>query len=315
MRGWAQGVDKWHRINSEKVLTGFSRLGAILFLLARDELTLVNAFLVYMFAPIVGYFSYLPTSRFRRERSSDSYNQQKFLSFALRVWMGSMAGILLSRLDQVLMITLSSDHELGLYSTAATVADIPLVVTGALASVLLTWEGKTPSAERGAKVSRVTLGVVGGGALLSSATAIWWFPAVFGSDFEPGTAALVVLVLSMAGGAPGSIAGSIMTARGHPAARSRSIVIALIVNVILLIALAPVLGALGASLATAAGQACATILSLLQLRRLCGVRVSDMVLVTWDDIIWALRKVSGRPKSQRSSERPTIGPRHMRQPF
>jgi O-antigen/teichoic acid export membrane protein len=80
-----------------------------------------------------------------------------------------------------------------------------------------------------------------------------------------------VLLTAVVLGTPGSIGGSGLSARGRPGLRSMSLLVACLVNVGMLIVLAPLLGAMGAALATLAGNLISSNLNLLFLYRKFGI--------------------------------------------
>jgi len=294
-RGLSQGMQLWNRLNAEKIIVGVSRLAAIIILIVIGKLNLESTFIVYVLAPLTGFCAYINLKKSALKRIDPNAPRMinaTLLRFGLRVWWGSLAGILLTRLDQVLMLTISTDTELGYYSAAATVADIPLIITAAVSTLLLSREAESPKLSRTTQASRLTLWLVLAGVTATGTTAYWWFPWAFGQEFAPGIPSLLILLVSMALTAPSSVAGSFMTARERPTSRSISLVMGLAVNMVLFFALVPRLGALGAALATAGGQLVVVIANLTQMRIYFGVQIYNMVLPNREDLSWARETLS-----------------------
>jgi O-antigen/teichoic acid export membrane protein len=114
---------------------------------------------------------------------------------------------------------------------------------------------------------------------------LWWLPFLFGEDFRPALPVAGVLLAAVVLGTPGSIGGSGLSARGRPGLRSVSLLIACLVNISMLIVLAPPFGAMGAALATLAGNLISSNLNLWFMYRkfninplqFYGVRRTDFV--------------------------------------
>jgi O-antigen/teichoic acid export membrane protein len=288
-RGRAQGLHQWRRINVEKALTASVRFAGIAYLFVAARLSVESASLVLILAPSFGLLGYLfsrgaPSAAAVRTDGGllpGRWPAARYLmSFGGKVWLGSIAGILLSRLDQLLIVPLSGAKQLGFYAVAVNIGDIALFATAAVASVLLASESKNPNNARVAACSSLLFVAVVAITLPLCLTAYWWIPAVFGQDFRPSAAPAMVLLIATAMGCPGSIAGAALTARGQPQSRSRSILVGLVVNVILILVLVPAAGALGAALATLGGLAAMTIVNLAQLKRSFELSALSMYVPT-----------------------------------
>lgn len=287
LRGLSQGMQLWSRLNREKMLVGGSRLVTIIVLLACNALTLESVFIAYMLSPLVGFLAYINLKRSAKSgdfSNNDHVSTRTILQFGMRVWWGSLAGILLTRLDQVLMLSVSTESELGFYSAAATVADIPLIVTAAVSTILLSRESSSPNVARATQASRLTFLLVLLCVAFAGATSLWWFPLAFGEEFRPALPTLIILLIAMACTAPSSVAGSFMTAKGKPSARSISLFAGLAVNVALFFLFVPASGAIGAATATAGGQLVVVFFNLIQMRIHYGIRISEMIFPNKKDL-------------------------------
>ena len=105
------------------------RLIAMIVLMLAGELNAMSATIVIAVGPLVGAVAYirLPMSQSPGGiPGAAALPTRDLIGFGLRVWVSSISGILLLRLDQAIMTPLSSEYQLGLYAVAATIADIPL---------------------------------------------------------------------------------------------------------------------------------------------------------------------------------------------
>ncbi|WP_233517617.1 lipopolysaccharide biosynthesis protein [Geodermatophilus marinus] len=257
-RGRAAGLGLFGRINAEKYIGALVRLGGIGAMAALDVLTVTSAVAVIAAAPIIAGMPYLrpvPDSVIDDSPETQGTKWGSILHFGLRIWIGTLSGVLLSRLDQVLMAPLSSLAELGFYVVAVNVADLALIFNNAVRDVLYATEAKGGTAgERAIVAARLSaaLSLVLGVVLASTMTL--WLPLVFGPEFAASVVPAAILLLAGVTGVPGSIAGAILSASGRPGLRSTSMVAAATVNIILLFLLAPALGAVGAAIATLIGS-------------------------------------------------------------
>ncbi|XAS71261.1 polysaccharide biosynthesis C-terminal domain-containing protein [Micrococcaceae bacterium Sec5.1] len=299
LRGVAQGLQQWTTLNFEKAATGVSRLVGIAGLALIQNLNVQTAFIVLVSAPLVGYVAYIRLFIHLPKSASDSslsHQVRAMTTFGSRVWLGSIAGILITRLDQVLILPLSSSEQLGFYAAAVNVGDIPFFLTAAFGSILLAKESRASSNDRVAFSSRVLVILVLG---LTSAAAISipvWFTPLFGPSFEDAIPTSLVLLLAGLASAPGTVAGAALTGRGHAHDRSLALLAGLLINVAFLLLLVPQMGSLGASLATLGGTFTVTSIGLMQVKRRLDISVASMVFIRPSDIARIVNELS-RKKS------------------
>lgn len=275
LRGAASGLHRWRIVTRERFLSALSRVALLVPLWLTGLLNPLTATLVISVGPLVGALAYVRSLRVAPEDMHDDEgvrtDARTILSYGMRVWVGAISGILLSRLDQTLMTPLAGSYELGLYVVAATVADIPLIINAAVRDVTFSADAAHATDRRLAQSARIS-----STACLLLAIAIlvpiaWWLPLLFGEEFAPAVPVAIVLVIATVQGAPGSIAGAGLAARGRPGLRSTSLVVACIINIGLLIVMVPSLGAMGAAWATLIGSFIAANSNIFFLWKLFGV--------------------------------------------
>lgn len=273
-RGRAAGLQQWRRISVEKIAGSALRVSLTALLIAANSLTATNAALVLAFAPCVGIAFYVrlrgATASVRRDSTLGLISFRELVGYSGRVWIGSIAGILLMRVDQMLMVPLANAYELGLYVVAVNVGEVLLVISNSVREIVLARESSTFSFNRLRKTSRRTFGLV---CLISAVLVVsspLWFVVVFGPEFDDARLMAVVMIAAVCVGVPGSVAGSGLAALGRPGLRSASLCIACIVNVAMVVLFVPGFGAWGAVLATLAGNLMSSNLNIICLRRLGG---------------------------------------------
>jgi O-antigen/teichoic acid export membrane protein len=193
------------------------------------------------------------------------------LNYGVRIWVGSLSGILLSRLDQVLMTPFAGTYQLGLYVVAVSVSELPLIINQAVRDVTFVTDAADSVDARLSSSARISTFLCATAALFLGVTMLWWIPFLFGDGFRPSIPVAAVLLAAVVLGTPGSIAGSGLSARGRPGLRSISLLVACLVNIAMLILLAPTLGAMGAALATLVGNVLSSNLNLVFLYRTFGI--------------------------------------------
>lgn len=266
VRGYVRGLQLWGLIAIEQVLASTTRLLAIGMLATLNVLTPLSAGVVTAASSFVGVLVYLWIPLFTRftkaSSPSDSvpHPNSKELSatigkFGIGVWVGSVAGVLLSKLDQVLLLPLSSAAALGLYAVAVSIADVVRVFNTAVRDVVFSMQSARRDDESLGQASRVSTIFTAAAAL-----AVWgasWIlvPPLFGDEFRPSIDLIGVLLAGTVVGNVGSVLAAGLSARGKPLLRSIAILIGVGVNVVGIFLLVPILGAMGAAIAAAVANA------------------------------------------------------------
>lgn len=280
LRGRAAGRHAWGFITAERITAASVKIVGTLVLAGTDRLDLTAAVALIAMSPIAGGVVYLFLPRPPLSDSSTTQvHARSLLHFSMRSWLGSAAGVLLVRLDQVLILPLASAEQLGLYAVAVNVAEVPVIVTNAVREVMLSSDAADADDVRVPRVARSASVLAVATALPLGCTAPLWVPFVFGAGFAAAVPVIAVSIIAVVIGVPGSIAGSTLTARGRPELRSTSILIGCIANVVALVALVPLLGAIGAATAALIGNLLSSNGSVRRACRLTGARIRDFYAV------------------------------------
>ncbi|TFD06024.1 teichoic acid transporter [Cryobacterium sp. TMT1-66-1] len=290
-RGVASATQSWRLVALERIITSSLRLAVLIPFWITGTLTPLVATIAVAAMPVTGLFVYIGRMRSLDPRAFDVPREARtagLLSYGLRIWVGSLSGILLSRLDQVLMTPFAGTYQLGLYVVAVSVSELPLIINQAVRDVTFVTDAADSVDARLASSARISTMLCAGAALFLGVSMLWWLPFLFGEDFRPALPVAGVLLAAVVLGTPGSIGGSGLSARGRPGLRSMSLLIACLVNIGMLIVLAPMLGAMGAALATLAGNLISSNLNLAFMYRKFGINPLQFYGVRRTDFVTLL---------------------------
>ena len=293
LRACAAGLQRWRLVAVEQALTAVLRLAGIAGLAVAGRLTPLSAVIVIAAAPVLGGLAYLPLRHHHRRAAVPGADPvgastRHIVSYGSRIWIGSLTGVLLARLDQTIMTPLAGTYQLGLYAVAASVGDAALILHSAVRDVTFTADAARQDDQRLCASARISGFLSIAVAVILAALIPIGLPLVFGPDFAPAIPAALWMLAAVVVVAPGSIAGAGLSARGHPGLRSVSLLVACVVNVVVLLLLVPVLGATGAALATLAGNLIASQLNIAFLsrrstipaRQFYGLRRTDIAIMS-----------------------------------
>lgn len=312
LRGVAYGAQSWWLVMAERTLSALLQLVTVGGLFAIGSLTPMTATLTIAATTFAGAVVYLVTPRWwaalhgSNNSSVPSHSLPRVASYAWRIWVGSIAGIVLLRLDQVMMTPLAGVEELGIYVVAVNVSNVALLFNSAVSQVMFAVESGEPSATRVGRAARITTlvtALVGGGLAAASP---WMVPILFGAEFSPAVPVLAVLALTYSFAIPGSVAGAALSARGHPGIRSLGTAVSAALYVVAMFLLVPTYGALGGALAMFVGTVVPSYLNIYLLHRYCGVPLSEFYRFRASDLNM-LRRAPALLLGQRRSKQ---GGRH-----
>lgn len=261
-RGAASGHQLWGRVALERVIVTLWRLLWFVGLFVTHHLTVFTAILVIVTAPFASIPVYAPFLRPRRRgrlptATASSLEHpddldpvfRPLVAFGARLWFGSVASMFLARISALFMVPLSSARDLGLYSVAVMVADVPLLVAFAIQSAVFGVNSKTQDAGQTTTTSRLTLFVGLAGSLSMAAVLPFAIVPLFGREFSDALLPCLLLLANAVISIPGLMAASGLAAWGRPGMRSIGLALTLVVNVTAFVLLVPRFGVMGACLA------------------------------------------------------------------
>ncbi len=303
-RGAATGHQMWMAIAVERLInTALKVLTFGLLFVARD-LTVLAAVLVTCLTVLVAGVVYLPLLRRPAADLTDDGSTAEspadpalvgegvvrpLVSFGSKVWLGSVASMMLARAAQLLMTPLSSVEDLGLFIVASTVSDVPLVVALAIQGALFGVNSKARDAAQVTSTARLTLLVALFGCLVLGGTLPLWIVPLFGPEFRAALVPTLMLLFSALLCIPGLMAATGLSAWGRPGLRSLGLSVTLVVNIAMFVLLAPRYGVYGACWTSIASNVLMTTYMILMSRRTMSVRGRDFWLIRGADVrrVWA----------------------------
>lgn len=308
LRGAAMGRQMWNRVAVERLIITSIRVLSFGLLFIASDLTVLAAVLVNVITPIVAGVVYWPllrrplappddqttTSDDGEGDVSDQLGGSRsvlstIVSFGSKVWLGSVASMLLSRAAQLLMTPLSSVEDLGLYSVATTISDLPLVVALAIQGALFGVNSKARDAEQITATSRLTLLVAVVGCVVMGATLPFWITPLFGREFAPALVPTLMLLASALLCIPGLMASTGLSAWGRPGLRSLGLTVTLVANVATFVLLVPRLGVYGACWTSLVSNVVMSGFMIIACRRTLHVPATSFFLIRGSDVrrAWA----------------------------
>ncbi len=180
------------------------------------------------------------------------------MAFGVRGWVGSLAGILNARVDQIIIGLITTEAVLGLYSVSVNVSEVLLYLPNATATALLPAILQSAPEFRLAQTlmvfRRLTV-MTFIGVVAAMCVGVPLIPIVFGSAFKGSTLPFVILLPGGLGYGALVVAEAALYAAGSPGRASLGVVVALCVGVVLDLILVPPYGASGAAIAATAAFA------------------------------------------------------------
>jgi len=247
-------------------------------LIVFGRLALLNIILLHLLLSIIVLAATLMAllrAGVRLSFGIDGSLAKRMLKYGAKAHVGSVSGLANSSLDQVLLAAFLPSRYLGLYVAAVGAAGVAQVFSLAVQMVSTPSIAQRESVEERTAVLRgvfrrywiLSLPV----ALALAATLPFGIPIIFGAEFKDAIwAAEILLIGSLLIGARDVLSGG-ANALGDPWLGSRAQLWAMGATVILLCALLPVLGIIGAAIASTA--ACAVQLGVI----VYGLRVSHSI--------------------------------------
>lgn len=294
LRAVAAAHNRWTTITIERIISAASKLIPLAILFALGRLDLVAAVVVVIVSTLAGAIAYVPLLVARRPRvAQEMITNRELLRFGGGIWIGSISGLLLMRIDQIVLSPLSGALDLGLYAVAASISELPSVVNGAIRDTAFTHlsdRGVHPR-EIG-NLSRVSTIIVAVLCLIVGGLSPLLIPPLFGADFAEAVPVVLILLVAVCLANPGSLAGVGLSSSGFPHLRSSALVVACIANVALLFLIAPSLGAIGAALATLLGNLIASNVCIAWMIVRRGATLSDYYRFRSSDFVTVSRLIS-----------------------
>lgn len=255
----------------------------VVLLAAVGELTVQTTLATYFFGGILPFLFFLSRVRSAPLMRPSLASLRRLTPYAWRTTGLGMASAATARLDQLVLATLASPGQLGLYAVAVTASSLTNPLSSGLSLALFGHlRDEVEAGRAGSRFRRslkATLVLSTGAALLIGVPAPQLLRTILGSPFQEAAAALRLLL-------PGAVAFNILDlltsklyADGQPGEATRAGVVALVVTVVGVAAVVPHFGIEGAAAVTSAAYSCAVLLVIARGALRTAPRVPTVVAV------------------------------------
>lgn len=316
LRGAATGRQMWRAVAIERVIVTGVRIVAFTAFFIAGQLTVLVAVLINVIPPMFAGLVYVGlllaprTDPGGEPLPPDTRLFRMIVNYGSKVWLGSVASMLLARASQLLMTPLSNAANLGLYSVASTISDLPLVVALAIQGALFGVNSKTADAAQLTATSRLTILAGTIGCAVMGVSLPFWIGPLFGDEFRAATVPTIMLLFSALLCIPGLMAATALSAWGRPGLRSVGLAVTLVANVGTFVLLVPPFGVYGAAWTSVVSNVVMTTYMIAQASRITGVKPLDFVLVRGADVrraIGEVRRVLAMLQRRRNRDREDVG--------
>jgi O-antigen/teichoic acid export membrane protein len=281
-RGFARGQHLWKWVVGEQLSGAGLKLVGVLTLFLLGALTPASAAILLSVALSIGGLTYIVLAP-SLSKGPAATQYRTVVQFGLAVWPGVLAGVVLSRLDQTLILPLSSAAALGVYAVAVSIADSARVFNIAVRDVIFARESATSDDAALALASRLSTLITVGLAIAVTALSYAVVVPLFGAEFSQVPLVITVILAGTVVGNPGSVVAAGISARGRAGLRSVAILIGVCINVLLLFLLVPSFGAIGAATAAAVANGITGLFVVLIAWRVFKISPSTVLIVRRDD--------------------------------
>ena len=190
VRAAAQGRGRFDLSNAERWLSVITRLPLLVLLAVTGALTVTSAaWATYA----TGVVAMLVLWLVLRERDDPPVApvarlERKLLSFGAQAWIGTVASILVLRLDQAVLAPLVGAAQLGFYAVAVSLAEVPSTLQLAMRDVMFATATDRRDPHLIARSNRILMLLSAGLAAVGAIACPLVLPLLFGDAFDPATA-------------------------------------------------------------------------------------------------------------------------------
>lgn len=284
IRGIAYGRQQFGLINKEQIFNALFRLSFLVGLVALHALTPLNAVWVAVVSGVVGSLFLLPTLHRVESPPANRQDTRTFSRYASSAALGTFGGLVMMRLDQVLMVSLTTNAELAYYSVAVSLAELPLVVVSAIRDVAFSLSAERNDSKIIARSCRLTVLAIGVLCVAGCLTTPLAIPFLFGKKFTPAVWMVEALLLGTLGRAVTTVIGAGLMSSNRTWLRSAIQLGGAVLTAVLLFALVPEWGGMGAAWVTTFTYAVLALVSVIVYAEGEGLSLKQCFIPTAMDI-------------------------------
>ncbi len=286
IRGIVQGSPGgFSLINRERATAAASRFLILLGLFFFGVLTPLNSVWISVATQVGACLWLLPALRNATPFHFSTSESKIVLRYAGAAAAGTLGGLIVIRLDQALMVSLTSARELAFYAIAVSLAELPLGLVGAVRDVAFTEAAAQNDPAVTARFCRLTLATISAICLAGAALAPWAVPLLYGKAFAPAVAMSEILFIATAGRAVTTIMGAGLMTTNRTWSRSIIQLIGAAVTVVLLFVFVPRWGGVGAAWVTTWTYLLLAALSTFVFARATGTSVWACLIPSKDECV------------------------------
>jgi O-antigen/teichoic acid export membrane protein len=216
--------------------------------------------------------------------------------YSLPCYLGNLTQFLNYRMDVFFVSYFVGLHELGLYATAVSLAQLLWIPSQSMQAVLfpkLTSRGNRPeNAQDTARVNRLVLSASVLGGVTMGVCGIWLVPAFYGAKFQDSVILLQLLLPGVVVFVVSTVLAAYIAALGKPQVNASGSLLGFVVTLVLDVLLIPRFGAVGAAIASSVSYTATTIFLVIYFSRESQIRLADLLLpkrADWHEVAKTVR--------------------------
>lgn len=290
LRAALMGSGRFSVVNVERSVGALARLGAVVALAVTGTLTVASAaWATEATFLAVALIIILPAAvRLFGDSTDRGPEVGEVLAYGLRVWPGVMAGVVLLRADQAIMLPLAGAEQLGLYAVAVAIAEVLNLGVVALRDVLMPTVSRAWNVDVLARATRCFIILMVPVVIAAIAVVPVGLPLLYGKDFAPAVPMAQVLCLSALPFGLSLLMGAGLMAAGRPGLTSVVQGVSAVVAVTCLVLLLPVLGGMGAALVSLIAYSVGAVMSSFIFRATLGASLGALVVPRREDVAFLI---------------------------
>lgn len=308
LRGVVHGRSDFASMNAERWGSVLSRLVLIVALALAGALTVSSAAWATNATALLaaGYLLWRARRLWRGEPGTERPSGTErsglpwsaLVRYGLRVWAGSLSVLLILRVDQVLMAPLAPTAQLGFYAVAVAVAELPAAAFNAVRDVVFATSAARADPHVVARACRTAMALLAPGCLALVVVAPPVVVVFFGQDFAPAVPMVRVLFVAAIPSGLAAVAGAGLMALDRPGRLGVAQAVVAVVNVGVVVALVPVLGGMGAALASLVAYTLLALAAVVLFTRASGLGLREVLVPRVADVSGLVARL--RPRAARS---------------
>lgn len=209
--------------------------------------------------------------------------------YGLKTYAGTISTFVHERANVLMLNWWTSASAVGLYATAAKLAEETWLISLAAGTVLFPLVaasgGSAQIRDLTPRVCRSVLWITLGMSAILAIPARWVITALFSEAFAAATTPFRILLIGAVAASGSRILRNDLAGRGRPELSTYITIVASVVNVALNVALIPRFDIVGAAWATAGSSFLGLVLSVSAYVRISGNQVARLVMLRWSDVV------------------------------